>query len=78
MYLVTFNHLGSFERRIQRLTDLLTAAERRRTDLDCVMAGGAHSRETEKHLEQWDRRYTLLRNMKTGLEQMSKFLQWIF
>ncbi|XP_066966136.1 ankyrin-repeat and fibronectin type III domain-containing 1 isoform X4 [Macrobrachium rosenbergii] len=66
----TESNSGNYERRLQHLTDLVTAAERRRADLDCHMSAGAHARETERQLELWNRRVSHLRNMKTGLEQM--------
>ncbi|KAK7079736.1 Ankyrin-repeat and fibronectin type III domain-containing 1 [Halocaridina rubra] len=66
----TESNAGSIDRRMQHIKDLVASAERRRGDLDCALSGGAHSRETQRQHELWDRRVTLLRNMKTGLEQM--------
>lgn len=51
----------------------MATAERRREELESKLCGGAaHSRETERQRNLWERRAEMLRKMRNGLEQMSE------
>ena len=71
---ITIISTGTIEQRILHLNELVATAERRREELDSKLCGGAaHGRETERQRDLWDRRVKMLRKMRMGLEQMSKY-----